>query len=166
MSGLQDSIIPHLDAPMQINHIIMSLLPLQWLILAAGRAKERVISCFWSTPGSGSVLRDERRPVSSMLIPLIGVFLSQSPSHCSPRLYPVAFNFIISFCLLEIQGLNDTREAFSQALAPVAQLFDVFCSSPPSHLPLTGPTSHSLHYDTFVDKGSSGKLGALAGPQR
>lgn len=95
MSGLRDSIIPHLGAPMQINHIITSLLPLQWLILASGRAKGRVISRFWSTPGSVSVLRHERGPLSSTLIPLIGVFLSQSPSHCSPRLHPVAFSFII-----------------------------------------------------------------------
>lgn len=44
MSGLQYSIIAHLGAPMQINHFVMSLLPLQWLILASGRAKERAIS--------------------------------------------------------------------------------------------------------------------------
>lgn len=40
MSGRQYSITPYLGAPMQINHIIMSLLPLQWLILASGRARE------------------------------------------------------------------------------------------------------------------------------
>lgn len=44
MSGLLDSIIPHLGEPMQINHIIMSLLPLQRLILASGRVKESAIS--------------------------------------------------------------------------------------------------------------------------
>lgn len=86
-----------------------------------------------------------------MLIPLIGVFLSQSRSHCSPRLYPVAFDFIISFCLLVIQRLNDTREAFLEDLAAVTQVLmslqlTKMVSRPPP------PTSDSPHCDTFVDK--------------
>lgn len=91
-----------------------------------------------------------------MLIPLIGVFLSQSRSHCSPRLYPVAFDFIILFCLLVIQRLNDTREAFLEDLAPVTQVLMPLQltkrASHPPHLPFKGHTSVSLHYDTFVDK--------------
>lgn len=89
-----------------------------------------------------------------MLIPLIGVFLSQSRSHCSPRLDPVAFDFIISFCLLVIQRLNDTREAFLEDLAPVTQVLmslqlTKMANRPPSP---NGPTSDSPHCDTFVDK--------------
>lgn len=115
---------------------------------------ERVIPWFWSTPGSVSALQHERRPVSSMLIPLIGVFLSQSRSHCSPRLYPVAFHFIILFCLLVIQKLNDTREAFFRGSGNSCSSFDVSSQRQSATLPppLTGPTSDSLHYDTFADK--------------
>lgn len=98
-----------------------------------------------------------------MLIPLIGVFLSQSRSHCSPRLYPVAFDFIISFCLLVIQRLNDTREAFLEDLAPVTQVLmslqlTKMVSRPPTS-PLTDPRPIP-RIVTHLRTRSSGKLGA------
>lgn len=60
-----------------------------------------------------SALQHERQLVSSVLILLIRLFPSQSRSHYNPHLHPVqalAFNFIISFCLLVNQRLKDTRK--------------------------------------------------------
>lgn len=68
---------------------------------------------------SVSALQHERQLVSSALILLIRLFLSQSRSHYSPHLHPVqllAFGFIITFCLLVNQELKDTRKCiFSEA---------------------------------------------------
>lgn len=100
-----------------------------------------------------------------MLIPLIRVFLSQSRSHCGPRLYPVAFNFIISFCLLVIQRLNDTTEAFLEDLAPVAQvLMSLQLTDTKSPPPLPDPRPIPCIM-THLQTRSSGKLGTPAGPQ-
>lgn len=58
-------------------------------------------------------LQHERQLGSGMLILLIRLFLGQSRSYYSPHLHPVqpiAFYFIITFCLLVNQRLKDTRK--------------------------------------------------------